>query len=74
MTLWFEVPQVKSHHTKFGGHKHGGSRDIMVLVCHVILQDCFMKRSCDFMSRSLSKQITILQNLVAIATLIVELQ
>ena len=24
---------------KFGGHKHCGSRDTMILGCHVILQD-----------------------------------
>ena len=39
----------------------------MFLVCHVI------KESCDFMAGSISRQVTILQNLVAIATLVVEM-
>ena len=45
----------------------------MVLVCHVILQDHIIKGSCDFMGCSSSYQVTILQRLVAIATLVVEL-
>ena len=24
---------------KFGGHRHSGSRDILVFVCHMTLQD-----------------------------------
>ena len=36
----------------------------MVLVCHVIFQDHVMKASCDFMGRSLSRQVTILQSKV----------
>ena len=31
-----------------------GSEDVMVLVCHVILQDHVTKRFCDFMGRSVS--------------------
>ena len=45
---------------------------MLVLVCHVILQDHVIKQSCDFLGRSPSKPVTILQNLVAIATLVVE--
>ena len=30
---------VCHHPTKFGGHRHCDSGDIIVLVCHVILQD-----------------------------------
>ena len=59
--------------TRFAGHKHFGSGDIMVLVCQVASQDHMIKRSYDFMGRSLSKQVTILQSLVAITTLLVEL-
>ena len=46
----------------------------MVLVCHVISQDQTIKRLCDFIGRSSSKQVTILQSLVAKATLVVELK
>ena len=45
----------------------------MVLVCHMVLQDPMMKRLCEFMSRSPSRQVTILQSLVVIATLAVKL-
>ena len=39
MTLKVEVNQGKLHSATFGGHKHTGSGDIIVLVCHVTLQD-----------------------------------
>ena len=35
---------------KFSGHRHCGSADIMVLVCHVISQDLVIEGSCDFVS------------------------
>ena len=38
---------------KSGGHRHHGSGDIMVLVCHVILQDLAIKGFHDFMGSSL---------------------
>ena len=38
--------------TKFGGHGHCGSGSIMVLVCHMILQDHVSKASGNFMGRS----------------------
>ena len=44
----------------------------MVLICHVTSQNHVIKRSCDFMCRSLSRQVTILQVLVAIGTVVVE--
>ena len=34
---------VSHHPAKFGDHKHCGRTDIMVLVCHVILQDLMSK-------------------------------
>ena len=37
---------------QFGGHRHCGSRDIIVLVSHVIAQNHAIKRPCDFMCRS----------------------
>ena len=44
----------------------------MVLIYHVILQDQVIKRSCNFMGKSPSKRITILQSLVVIVTLVVK--
>ena len=34
---------------KFGSYRHCGSRDIMTVVCHVILQDQLIQGSCHFM-------------------------
>ena len=49
-------PLKVAHHTaKFGGHKHCGSEDIKVLVCHVISKYQVIEVSCDFMSSSLSR-------------------
>ena len=31
--------KVSYHPAKFGGHIHCGSKDVMVLVCHVISED-----------------------------------
>ena len=46
----------------------------MVLVCHVILQDSVNKVSCDFISRSPSRQVTILtSSYVARGLVIVEI-
>ena len=45
----------------------------MALVCHVTSQDHVKKQSCDFVDRSPSKQVNILQGLVAIAIQVVEL-
>ena len=45
-----------SHHpVKFTGYRHCGSRDLIVLVCHVILQDHVIKGLRDFMGRSTSR-------------------
>ena len=63
-----------SHHpTKFGSHSHCGCGNIMVLVCHVISQSHVMKRSRYYMGRYPSKPVTILQNVVTMATLAVDL-
>ena len=40
---------VSYHHAKFGGHSHSGSRDIMLLVCHVNSQEQVIKGSLNFM-------------------------
>ena len=55
-------------------HRHCGSGDMMVLVCHVILQVHVMKRSCDFIGRRPWRYVTILQSLAAIALRIVKLK
>ena len=42
-----------SHHpAKFSGHRHCGSGDITVLVCHMTLHDHVVKGLCDLMGRS----------------------
>ena len=49
-------PLKVAHHTaKFGGHKHCGSEDIKVLVCHVISKYHVIEVSCDFMGSSSSR-------------------
>ena len=44
---------VRLHPAKIGGHRHCGSKNI-VLVCHAILQDHVFKQLYEFMSWSLS--------------------
>ena len=44
--MWFyryEAIKISYHPVEFGGHRHSGNRDIMVLVCHVTLQDHVIK-------------------------------
>ena len=65
--------KVNYHPAKFGGHRHSGSRDIIVFVCHVTLQDDVIKALNDFMVRSPSRYVTILPNLVAISTAILDI-
>ena len=51
MQLFRWKPFMVSHHPlKFGHHRHCGSGDIMVLVCHVTLQDRVTEGSYDFIS------------------------
>ena len=40
------------HPAKFGGHRHRGSEDINILVCHLSLQDHVIERSCDLREKS----------------------
>ena len=40
--------KVSYHAAKFGGHRHSGSGDIMVLVCPMISHDHVIRGSCDF--------------------------
>lgn len=46
--IWAGVPQRKHHIARFGGHRHFGIEDVMVLVCSVILPDLVIKKSCGF--------------------------
>ena len=55
VALWALAHNSKLLSCKFSGHRHSGSEDIMILVCHVILQDHLIKSSCDFMDRSPSR-------------------
>ena len=66
-------PDVSHHPTKFVGHRHCDSGDIMVLVSHVISQDHVTKWLCDVIGMSQTRQITMVQSLLTIATLVVEL-
>ena len=66
-----ESIKVNYHPAMFGGHKHCGSED-MILVCHMILQDHEIKGSSDYMGKSPPRQITILPSLVAIGTEVVK--
>ena len=38
VTLWEELLNVSQHSVMFGGHRHCGSREVIVLVCHMILE------------------------------------
>ena len=68
-----EPLKVIHHRIKFSSHRNCSSGDMMVLFYHLISKDHMIKRSCDFMGKTSSRQVTILQSLVAIATLVVEL-
>ena len=74
MGLYESKPLKVSHDpAKFGGDKHCGRGDIMILICHVISQDHVTLGSCDFMGRSPLRNVTNLYNLVAITTMVVEI-
>ena len=66
--------KVNNHPAKFGGHRHRGKGDTMVLVCHVFSQDRAAKKLSNVMGRSPSKIISRLPSLVAISTAVVEIQ
>ena len=40
---------------KFGGYRHCGREDTLILDCHVFSKDHVIKRSCDFVGRSPSR-------------------
>ena len=39
---------LSHHHGKFGGHRYCGSRDKMILGCHMISQHRVIRESCNF--------------------------
>ena len=43
------------HPVKFGGHRHSGSRETMIFVCHVTLKDHVIKAYYDLLVRSPSR-------------------
>ena len=57
MTLSVVGPQGRSLLYKFGDNRQCGSGDVMVLVCHLILQDHVIEGSCDFKSKPPSCQV-----------------
>ena len=52
MTLWVGAHEGKFHFAKFTGHRHFGSRDIMVFICHLTLQDHMIIALYDFKFKS----------------------
>ena len=65
--------KVSHHPATFLGHKHCGSGDIMVLVCHVISQDRMTKRWSNIMGESTSWKVTSLPCLVVISIVVVKI-
>ena len=57
---------------KFGGHRHFCNGNVMVLVCHLFLQDHMTKGSSN-MGRIPSRLVTITPSLVAIGTVVVKI-
>ena len=64
--------QARSPSSKSGGHGNCGSGDLIILVCHIILQELVTKCSIDFMGSSF-KITDILQRLVAIGSGVVQI-
>ena len=42
---WKTIFKLSHHLVKFGDHRHRGSEDLMLLVCHEISQDHIIKGS-----------------------------
>ena len=55
VTYGLDLIKVKYYLATFISHRHCGSEDIVILVCHVILQNHVLKEPCDFIGTSLSK-------------------
>ena len=54
MALWEETHYI-SHPAKIESHRHCVNGYVMILVCHVNLQDHVVIWSCDFMGRSVTQ-------------------
>ena len=70
-SLW----RFATFRTNFVGNWHCGSKNVIILVCHVISHNhvtCDLWKVMWLMSRSLSSQVTILPSLVVMATLLIE--
>ena len=65
--------QISYNPVKFGGHRDSGCGDMIGFVYDVTLQDHVIKVFYSFLVKSLSKYITILLNLVATYTVVVEI-
>ena len=75
MSLYRKEPiKVGCRPAMFGVHGHSYSGDIAYLVCRVILLGHVIKESVDSIGRSPSRYITILPSLVAIGTVVAEMQ
>ena len=59
-----KAPQSKS--PLYDGNRLCHSEDVMVFICHVILQDLVIEVSCDFMKRSSSRKVTNLASLLTV--------
>ena len=68
-----ESLKVSHQPAKFGGDRHFGSEDIMVLVSLVILEDHVIKGSCEFMCKSPPTKVIIQLSLVALETAVLEI-
>ena len=56
MKLYGYQPIKMSYHpAKHGGHRHSSSRQIMIFVCHVTLEDHVMRALYDLLVRSPSR-------------------
>ena len=69
--MWLYVTKSSYHPAKFDCQEYCDSADIMILVCHVIIQEYLIKRLFNFMGRSESSWVTILPGLVAEGTVVV---
>ena len=70
---WLGAPTVTGHTTKFDGHTHFGSGEMIILNCHMISHCHVIIESCEFMVGSLSWKVTILSVLVAMGTVVLEM-
>ena len=64
---------MESHHpAKLGGQGNWGNENLMLLICHVILQDRVAQEPCDLLGRRVLKQVTTMPSLVVRGSMVVE--